>query len=391
MISHSARPRGARIIPDSGGSPVPAETGPPPAPLDPGLVRRVAEETVRVGEVPALMGLIVDAKAGELPLAVGTADLATGRPARHDLAGRVGGATQTLVAAALLQMVGEGKLSLNDTIESHLPGLIPWGDEATVRQLLNHTAGIEDFQELRRFKDKNEYLRERWTTFAPAELVRIAVEHGQVVPIGTWYFAFTDFVAIGMIIENLTGRTVQEEVTRRIIEPLGLRNTFFPGTQPDIPFQDHARGYFHLDDGSYLDVTELNPSLAGAGRSLISTMPDLIAFWRELVTGQTLLAEPEWQEMFTFLPVADPSPAPDSHEGIQAAQGLGIIRVVHPCGVVSYGSHGAGMYGFDTSVHVSADGTRAVGGMVNQYIEDEKQGAVLLAYLTAGYCSTSFF
>jgi hypothetical protein len=49
------------------------------------------------------------------------------------------------------------------------------------------------------------------------------------------------------------------------------------------------------------------------------------------------------------------------------------------------------MHGFDTSVHVSADGTRAVGGMVNQYIEDEKQGAVLLAYLTAGYCSTSFF
>lgn len=390
-MAQQPAPRSARIILDPDVGPVPAELGPPPAALDPDLVRHVAQETVRIGEVPALMGLIVDKHAGTIPLAVGIGDLATGEAARHDLAGRVGGATQTLVATVLLQLVDEGKLTLDDPIEQHLPGLIPWGDQATVRQLLNHTAGLEDFQELRRFKDKYKYLKERWATFAPADLIRVAVAEGQARPTGTWYFAFTSFIAVGMIIESVTGRTVQEEVTQRIIKPLGLRSTFFPVTQPDIPFRYHARGYFHLDDGSYLDVTELNPSLAGAGRSLISSMPDLIRFWQELVTGDTLLSEKQWREMFTFLPVADPSPAPDSHEGIQAAQGLGIIRVVHPCGVVSYGSHGAGMHGFDTSVHVSADGTRAVGGMVNQYIEDEKQGAVLLAYLTAGYCSISFY
>jgi len=390
-MSDQPRPGQARIILDQNAGPIPAESGPRPAKLDPDLIQHVAEETVRIGQVPALMGLIVDRDAGTLPLAVGTANLDTGEPARHDLVGRVGGATQTLVATALLQLVDENELSLDDTIEQHLPGLIPWGDRATVRHLLNHTAGIEDFQELRRFKDKNEYLAERWTTFAPSDLIRIAVECGQVAPIGTWYFGFTNFVAVGMIIEKLTGATVQEEVTRRIIEPLGMRNTFFPTTQPDIPFRHHARGYFHLDDGSYLDVTELNPSLAGAGRSLLSNMPDLITFWQALVSERSLLSDTQWREMFTFLPVSDPSPAPDSHDGIQAAQGLGIIRVVHPTGVVSYGSHGAGMHGFDTSVHVSADGSRAVGGMVNQYIEDEKQGAVLLAYLTAGYCSTSFF
>jgi D-alanyl-D-alanine carboxypeptidase len=386
-----SKPGQARIILDQAAGPVPADLGPPPAPLDPALVQHVAEETCRIGEVPALMGLIVDRDAGTLPLAIGTADLRTGEHARHDLVGRVGGATQTLVATAVLQMVGEGKLSLDDTIEQHVPGLVPWGEQVTLRSLLNHTSGIEDFQELRRFKDKNEYLAERWTTFSPSDLIRIAVESGPVVPVGTWYFGFTNFVAVGMIIESVTGNTVQAEVTRRIIEPLGLRNTFFPVTQPDIPFRYHARGYFHLDDGSYLDVTELNPSLAGAGRSLLSNMPDLVTFWRALVAERSLLPDSLWREMFTFLPVADPSPAPDSHDGIQAAQGLGIIRVVHPTGVVSYGSHGAGMHGFDTSVHVSADGSRAVGGMVNQYIEDEKQGAVLLAYLTAGYCSTSFF
>lgn len=368
-----------------------ADYGPPPTALDLALMQNVIDETVRISEVPGLMAAVVDDTAGVAPLASGIADMATGEPLRHDFVGRAGGATQTFVATVVMQLVGEGRLSLEDKVEDHLPGLIPWGGQITVRQLLNHTAGIDDYLELDRFKDKNQYLKDRWTTFPPAALVALATANGPVVPPGNWFFGFTDFVVVGMIVEKVTGRTVQQEVTDRIIKPLGLKHTVFPTTEPDIPFRYHARGYFHMDDGSYLDVTELNPSLAGAGRSLISNIPDLITFWRELVVGRRLLADEQWKQMFTFLPVLNPSPAPDSHEGILAAQGLGIIRIVHPCGVVSYGSHGAGMHGWDTSVHVSADGSRAVAGMVNQYIEDEKQGAVLLAFLTAGYCSTSIF
>jgi D-alanyl-D-alanine carboxypeptidase len=362
------------------------DTGPPLPPVDPVVMQQVIDDMLAESKVPGAMAEVVDARAGDIRLASGTANLQTGAPMRYDLAGRVGGSTQTFVAAATLQLAGEGRLRLDDTVEQYLPGLIPWGREITLRQLLDHTAGLADYLELPRFKDQNQFLNERWTRFTPEQLVGFAVDQGQVVPPGEWYFSFTDFVVVGMIIKKVTGRSAQAEVTDRIIRPLGLRHTFFPTTQKSIPFR-HAHGYLHLEDGRYVDVTRLDPSLASTGRGMISTVPDLIKFWRALLTTNKVLSPAMRRQMLTFKQIDGPPPAPDVPD-IKVAQGLGIIRIQHPCGTVSYGSHGAGMHGWDTTVHLSADGTRAAAGIVNQYIQDEVQGAVLVGFLTAAFCST---
>jgi CubicO group peptidase (beta-lactamase class C family) len=73
--------------------------------------------------------------------ASGVADLRTGRPMRTRLHYRAGSVTKPLVATVVLQLVAEGRLSLSDTVESWLPGILPYGDQVTVRQLLNHTSG----------------------------------------------------------------------------------------------------------------------------------------------------------------------------------------------------------------------------------------------------------
>ncbi len=360
-----------------------AET--PPTPLDRPLLQRIVDDMVGYSGVPGAVAQVVDNQAGKLNFSSGVADRNSGKPITTDMAGRVGGSSMTFVATVTLQLVEERKIQLDAPVERYLPGLIPWGNQITVRQLLYHTSGLADHLQLPRFADKALYLNERWKTFTPAELVRLAVDEGPITTPGEWYFSYTNYIAVGMIIEKVTGHTPQYEVTKRIILPLKLRSTYFPVVLPIIPFK-HSQGYFHMDDGSWIDVTELNPSAAGAARGLISTVPDLVTFWRALLAERKLLKPATLRQMLTFISLQVPGPGPGVPD-IQVGQGLGIIQITYSCGVTSYGSHGAAMHGFDTTVHVSKDGSRAASAMVNQYTNDETQGPVLVPFLGAVFCS----
>ncbi|MGW1979466.1 serine hydrolase domain-containing protein [Streptomyces sp. NPDC001889] len=359
---------------------------PAPPALDKGVVERTVDEMVSWTGTPGAMAQVWDRPTGVHPMAAGVADRRTGRPARADLAGRAGGSSMTFVTAVVLQLAEEGRLGLDDGIETYVPGLLPWGEKVTVRMLLNHTSGLHDHLQLPLFADEERYLTVRWKTYQPRELVRMAVDQGKAAEPGEWYFSYTNFTVIGMIIEKVTGRSPQEQVTRRVIEPLKLRGTSFPTYFPFLS-KPHARGYFRLDDGSWKDVTELNPTAAGAARGVVSTAPDLIAFWRALLTTDKLIGAKSREELLTFKPVHDPGPGPAPIPTIRRVhQGLGIIRIDWACGVSSYGSHGAAMHGFDTTVHVSSDGGRAASAMTNEYTNDETQGPVLVPFLAAAMC-----
>src|SRR3954470_15143963 len=80
-------------------------------------------------------------------LARGHADRATRRPMRAGDRFRIGSVTKTFTATAILQLAGERKLSLDDTVERWLPGLVPGGEQITVRELLNHTSGLFNYTE----------------------------------------------------------------------------------------------------------------------------------------------------------------------------------------------------------------------------------------------------
>ncbi|KAF4407471.1 MULTISPECIES: serine hydrolase [Streptomyces] len=359
---------------------------PAPPPLDEAVVQRTVDEMVDYSGTPGSMAQVWDETAGTSRMAAGVADRRTGQPARSGLVGRAGGATMTFVTAAVLQLVEEGRLGLDDSIEKYVPGLVPWGEKVTVRMLMNHTSGLYDHLQLPLFADEEQYLTVRWKTFEPRELVRMAVDHGPITEPGEWYFSYTNFTVIGMIMEKVTGNTAQEEVTRRVIKPLRLRHTSFPTYSPFLP-RPHARGYFRLDDGSWKDVTELNPTAAGAARAIVSNTPDLITFWRALLTTDKLIGDSSREELLTFTLVNDPGPGPSPVPTIRRVyQGLGIIKIDWSCEVSSYGSHGAAMHGFDTTVHVTADGSRAASAMTNEYTDDDKQGPVLVPFLGAAMC-----
>lgn len=142
-----------------------------------------------------------------------------------------------------------------------------------------------------------------------------------------WAYSNTNAAIMGLIIKKVTGETYAEQIKKRIIEPLQLKETFLPGSSVDIP-KKNARAYLNIG-GKLVDITILNPSFANAGGEMISTGEDLTTFFRALLGGKLL--KPEIQkEMMTS--------TADSPYG---KYGLGIHGTKLPDGTIVWG-HGGG-------------------------------------------------
>src|SRR5262249_19201622 len=147
--------------------------------------------------------------------------------------------TKTFVAAIVLQLVGEGRLSIADTVERWLPGVVPGGERITLRQLLNHTSGLFDYAEDNTFGRQLAHPKKVWS---PRQLIRIATAHPPLfAPGARWSYSNTGYILLGLIVEQATGNPLGSELRRRIFAPLRLRSTSFD-TKPQIAGQ-HAHGY----------------------------------------------------------------------------------------------------------------------------------------------------
>ncbi|MER6994970.1 serine hydrolase domain-containing protein [Streptomyces sp. NPDC000410] len=259
---------------------------------------------------------------------------------------RVGSITKTFVATVLLQLQAEGKLDLDDTVERWLPGVVRGnghdGRKITVRQLLNHTSGVYSYTSDPALMAKvfgPGFLEHRYDTWQGRELVAIAMEHKPEFAPGTsWSYSNTNYVLAGMVIEKVTGQSYGRQIERRILRPLKLRATSVPGTAVGMP-QPSGRAYskLSLDPAAEKihDVTELNPSMAGAAGEMISTTSDLQRFYRALLGGK-LLPAGQLKEMTDTVPMSAEVP--------QYGYGLGLMSTELSCGKEVWG-HGGGIHG----------------------------------------------
>jgi D-alanyl-D-alanine carboxypeptidase len=295
--------------------------------------------------------------------ASGVADLRSGRAMRPHDGFRAGSLTKTFVATVVLELVAEGKLSLSDTVGRWLPGILPYGDQITVRQLLNHTAGVPDS-----FIPKRQLYQEgiRFRSWTPRELVALVADQPQLFPSGSaWSYSNIGYVLAGLVAEAVTGQSLGDEMARRILRPLGLRHTYFPVDFPLLA-GPHARGYsLALDDdlnpieGPLLDFTVYNPSAIWAAGNLVSNEQDLARFFRALLGGE-LLPGALLAEMKRPFPV---------FPGF--GYGLGLFVIDSPCGTVF--GHEGGVPGFGNWMLNSGNGSRQFGVMINA--EDAPAGA----------------
>ncbi|MFI6316888.1 serine hydrolase domain-containing protein [Nonomuraea sp. NPDC050556] len=227
---------------------------------------------------------------------VGLADRRTGRKVTGDEHSRIGSDTKTWTATVVLQLAGEGRINLDDTVERYLPGLIRTkrydGRKITIRQLLQHTSGLPDYLDAPFWADEEAH---RWDHIEPLQTVRqaLALPAPERAPSGFAY-ANTNYNLAGLIVAKVTGRGIGAEIDQRIIKRLGLRETSWPGDRTTIPKPD-LRSYVKRD-GALVDRTEWNTSEADASGELISTGADATAFWTVLMTGK-LLAPAQLAEM----------------------------------------------------------------------------------------------
>ncbi|MGI5281903.1 serine hydrolase domain-containing protein [Nonomuraea polychroma] len=257
---------------------------------------------------------------------------------------RAGSITKTFTATVVLQLVGEGRLSLSDRVDHWLPGLLGDGSTITVKQLLQHTSGLPEYSA--DMVDDAGIPKERYRTWSPRELVEKAVRLPQDFPPGTRFeYSNTNYIVLGMLIEKVTGRPYGTEIEQRILRPLGLAHTSLPGASPEVK-APHAHGYAAVRKNGELtrvDVTGFNPTIAGAAGEIISNAGDLNWFFRALLGGK-LLRPGQLKEMKT------PGPSGD--------YGLGLEMKRLPCGTV-YG-HTGKTPGYVTASFISADGTRQI-------------------------------
>lgn len=309
--------------------------------------------------------------------ASGVTDLDTGTPAEPGGRFRIGSATKTFVATTLLQLVGEGRLDLDDRLECLLPGVVPNSSAITVRQLLNHTSGVANYTRDPAF----EFYEQAWLTgrryqsYSLRDLVDIANKYPPAFPPGQdWQYSNTNYVLVGMIIEKLTGHHWNDEVTSRIIRPLHLTGTSAPADFPFVP-GPHAHGYFKLDTGP-ADVTVLNPSMAGPSGGIVSTTADLTAFLRALLGGR-LLRPAELAAM-----------QQTTEHGEGRTYGLGLQRMDTPCG--AFWGHAGGIPGYMTMMLSSPDGGRQVAASTSPYdVPDEAAARAAWSRVTTTALCTS--
>ena len=227
---------------------------------------------------------------------------------------RAGSITKTFIATVVLQLAAEHRLSLSDTAEQHLPGLVQGagndGRALTLRSLLTHTSGLYDFTAV----------TGGTVPVSPTEAVRIAITHPPADR-GRFSYSNTNYVLLGLVIRQVTGDSYATEAERRIIAPLRLTGTSFPGSRTTLP-SPHGRAY--ATDGS--DVTDLDPRVAGAAGELVTTLDDLDRFYSALLSGQ-LLPPRRLHEML------DTRTAHGSY-------GMGLFPVKLPCGITVWGHNG---------------------------------------------------
>lgn len=366
---------------------------------------RLAQQAADTGS----LGVIVRVDSGDgAPVEI--AQQAAWTEADHRIAAddrfRVGSNTKTVTATLVLQQVAEKRISLDDTVEKWLPGLVEGGQNITVRMLLNHTSGLGDFLLTPEFLLSLTGQEER--TWTPEELLAVTPEQDPPTEPGeTYSYSNANYEALGLILEKATGTGLAELIEKRITGPLGMEDSFLAtsadwntdGTAVETTGTHHVTGYepdskrlrailsgtVDLPEGvgftgperseDTVDTSAIDPSWSWAAGGMVSTAQDWQRFLTALISGE-LLPEAQMRQMRTTVD------APEEGGGY----GLGLMRVDTSCGTVW--GHTGGLPGYSSEIYTDPSGRRSVAVLTstNFGIKDEAAATANKALVEAATC-----
>lgn len=332
---------------------------------------------VKQDAYPAALASVTTARGPVRNLTAGVGDIKTREPVPVDGEVRIGSNTKTFTAVVVLQLVQEGKLELDAPVERYLPRLVRGegidGRAITLRQLLNHTSGLPNYTN---FLADGLLPYQHWYA-EPRTLLDIALEQKALhAPGAAFAYSNTNYLVLGLIAEQVTHRPIGEQITQRVIKPLNLRRTYFPGVGEERLRGPHPHGYHHDDPNLPLvDVSEQDPSFGWAAGQMVSTPSEINRFFVALLKGR-LLSPALMREMRTTVP------APEV--GAKARYGLGLVSTPLPCGGLSWG-HGGTITGYAT-VNAATDDGRAATVAVTNLPRTEEQVARIQRVVDGALC-----
>ena len=283
----------------------------------------------------------------------GDANLETGQPMSRDLYFQIGSVTKTFTATAVLMLVDDGLVSLDDSVEDWFPGLVSTGEDITVKNLLQMRSGLEQYEKNPAMITK--MLSEPNYQFSPEELVAYA-DGTAFEPDTAFDYNNVNYIILGMILEKATGSAYHEVIQEMILDPLHLTHTSVPAPEeyPVMP-DPYARGYL-TEDGAAVDYsTYFTRSWAWSAGNMISNLGDMV-MWCNSLSGGTLLSAEMKEQCFDYVPTG-------GSDGLAYGMGITLARgAVGHSGNYNY-IYTAAVYEYEGyRIAVLANGQNAGGG-----------------------------
>lgn len=277
----------------------------PPKGLGPELTARLdkaIEDVRQKADIPGvIVGLWMPGK-GNYVRATGVADTATGRPMTTDPFMRIGSETKTFTVTALLKLVDDGRIRLDDPISKYIHG-VPGGKRITLRHLAEMRSGLYPYSADPDFV--HDLLSDPSRSFTPREVLAYGFKHKNTFKPGKQFqYSNSNLVLLGLVIEKVSGHRLVDFIDEEVLRPADLHHTLFP-LDAEFP-EPHPRGYTDQTlSGEVEDSTDWNPSWGWAAGAMISNLHDLRR-WAKIVATGTLLSPQTQKERLKTLPTGFP-------------------------------------------------------------------------------------
>jgi D-alanyl-D-alanine carboxypeptidase len=348
----------------------------------PGVAALLAEQAGRVS-IPSSGGafmVAVGVAGGEVEYAADGTD-PEGIPPTPDSPFRIASITKVLTSLIVLSLVDEGLVDL-DTPAVDYVSRVPVPEEVTIRDLLQHTSGIPEF-----FDDPylEVWLAEPSRIWMPEETIALIVGEDPVFPPGSewhWGYSNTNYIVLGVMIEEVTGRSLADELRRRITEPLGMTQTYLAGFEDGADPIGAYASFSPREPAQPIafDFTSIATSAWAAG-GVVSTARDLHILFTGVFDGQ--IVSPERLTEMTGVPGV----VRISENGNQSDYGLG-IQVWDRFGgrsVEGLVGHRGDVVGYQSLVvHAPATGMTAIWLATNPWIDPSSSYSEVAEHLSGG-------
>lgn len=280
-------------------------------------------------EKPGAVVVIIEGGEVVFEKLYGMADIEKGVRITPDMSFRIGSLTKQFTAAAIMKLVENGQIKVNDPISKYLPGLIKNDDVITVENLLTHTSGIGNFENLEKTS-----MDAAGRDLNLSDILNFFIDQPPEFEVGTKYqYSNPGYILLGAIIEKVSGVSYAQFLRKEVLGPLKMDSTYFDHHKPESVIR--VQGY-HREDGGIINAFRFNADLPRAAGGLSSTAGDL-QIWGEALWSGKVVSQQLLKQMTTPYALLDGSLT-------QYGYGLEVLKVKNK----PFIAHQGGIFGFQS-------------------------------------------